>query len=60
MERETRKKGGEKKKQWYDYFGDLRGKLYFGCNVIRECTARYIYIFLTLAAYRNLIKKDVL
>ena len=28
-----------------DYFGDLTGELYFGCNVIQESTDRYIYIF---------------
>ena len=35
----------------------LRGELYFGCNVIQKSSSD-IY-FLTLAANRNLIKKDI-
>ena len=33
----------------------LRGELYFGCNVFKN--PALIYIFLTLSADRNLIKK---
>ena len=40
-----------------EVFECLRGELYFGCKVIKNSSN--IYIFLTLAANRNLAKKDI-
>ena len=63
---EKKKSNGCTPSSYVDFSGDfflkekdcLRGELYFGCNVIKKSSLS-IYIFLTLAANRNLIKKDI-